>query len=485
MPLVTFLNWLTGKPRLIVIYLICALPAGISMAMLTPQGQVPDEPAHMARAAGLLHGAILPVRKMVMDRTLGHAKLESGVKVDTGLLVASFGEVDKQISAHTVTLQNYDDLRNAPSRPQLTFVDIPNTGPYLPTAYLPATIGLAIGLMFKASPFICMALARLGMVAAFITLSTLALWITAYGEALLITVLLMPMTLFLAGSLNQDGVLIAMSALAAAAFSRDAKRDPGLRWLGFAVLILVLCSKPPYLPLLGIALLPLRGPGFWRRGGEVAAACLPVVIWVVIVGAFVLIPYDRAPYHPGPLYLGNPNILLTATDPAANARILLAHPALLISLPAQQMEMWYRPLYDSMIGILGWLNLILPDRYYEAWSIALGSALLGLVFAYRPAGPPAGDTLVSNIFALAMIILAFWAILISLYLSWTYVGMAEIQGPQGRYFLLLLPFLLFAVPHWRGRFAVPGFLPALPAFALGLFDLGYLPLKLAIFYYAH
>jgi len=49
------------------IFLVCALPTGLCLALLTPIGQVADEPAHIARAAGLLHGQIMGQRFTVHD----------------------------------------------------------------------------------------------------------------------------------------------------------------------------------------------------------------------------------------------------------------------------------------------------------------------------------------------------------------------------------------------------------------------------------
>jgi hypothetical protein len=370
-----------------------------------------------------------------------------------------------------VSLADYDAMRNQPAAHALVFVNIPNTATYFPALYLPAALGLAIGLLLKASPFVCLMLGRAGMLSAFLLLGSLALIVAAYGEALLLTVLLLPMTLFLAGSLNEDGVLIALACLSAAAFTRDPMRQPKFRLLGIAVLVV----------LLGLALLPLGAPGFWRRAGQMVVASLPVLLWVGIIIAFVVVPFGRPPYHPGPLFTGDPERLLVATNSAANLHILLAQPTRFVSLPWQTLWYWHAPLYQAMIGILGLLNLHLTDQYYNAWSFALVAALLGLVFTRRPAPfNPLDGALVLVVF-----IVACWTLTISLYLSWTDVGAAMIDGLQGRYFLLFLPFIALAVPAWRSRFLLPAIVPALPALALGIYDLGYLPMKLVVFYYVH
>jgi hypothetical protein len=75
--------------------------------------------------------------------------------------------------------------------------------------------------------------------------------------------------------------------------------------------------------------------------------------------------------------------------------------------------------------------------------------------------------------------------MITSYLDWTNVGLAYIDGMQGRYLLPLLPFLLLGIPGFRWRFTLPPLLPALPAIAMGIFDIGYIPMKLVWTYYLH
>jgi hypothetical protein len=476
-----FLWWLSGKPRLVLLFVVCALPSCLAMAMVTPPGQVPDEPAHMARAAGLLHGAVLGVRKPVA----GGAET-SGVKVDSGLFAAAFGHVTMLGDRAVVTAQDYDDTRNEPSDHRRVFASIPNTATYFPLAYVPASLGLAAGLAAHASPFVCMTAGRVVAAMAFLALGSGALWIAAYGEALILTVLLLPMTLFLAGSLNEDGVLIGLACLGAAALTRDVARQPRFRLLALAALAAMLASKPPYLPMLALGLLPLRAAGIWRRAGQVAVAALPVLAWVAVIIMFVVVPFGRPAYHPGPLYGGNPAALFTATNSAANLNSLMAHPALFVDLPVRTLGLWGWQLYHEVIGVLGLLALDFPDRYYHAWSIALVAALLGLVFRAGPTETAAARvSLADAAFAACVVVFTCWLVIISFYLSWTAVGMSYIDGVQGRYALVVLPFLVAAAPAWRRGWAVPAIIPCLPALALGIYDVGYLPTKLTWFFYIH
>jgi hypothetical protein len=137
-----------------------------------------------------------------------------------------------------------------------------------------------------------------------------------------------------------------------------------------------------------------------------------------------------------------------------------------------------------MIGILGQLALVFPPRFYHAWTAAIMIALIGLVFPRRrSAGAP--RPYLQSIYVALLLILVAWAVAITQFLSWSLVGSGTIVGVQGRYFLLLLPFLLASVPNWGGAWKIPPIVPALPAIALGIYDLGYLPLKIVSFYYMY
>jgi hypothetical protein len=105
---------------------------------------------------------------------------------------------------------------------------------------------------------------------------------------------------------------------------------------------------------------------------------------------------------------------------------------------------------------------------------------------------PSLHALINFTAVLAAIGVTSWLLAITFYLDWTEVGLPYIDGIQGRYLLILLPFVLFAIPHAsalprlaRLRFNVPPLLLALPSLAMGVFDVGYIPLKLVLNYYLH
>jgi hypothetical protein len=467
-----------AKKFVLAVYLFCALPVCLATLVLLPPGLAPDEPAHLARAEGLLHGAVLAVRKTNIDPFTGKPELIVGIKVERDLQAVTH-------APDQVTLADMAKLQAVPPDRGKFFDQIPNTARYFPIAYIPGTIGLAIGLALHLSPYLIFLLGRAGMMFAFLLLGGLALWITAYGEVLLLAILISPMTLFLAGSFNEDAVIAAMTCLACALLTHPI---PWRRYGALALLAGVMSAKLLYAPLLAAAAFPLNRPGIWQRLRETGIAYLPVLLWAGIATAFVVVPFGVPPYHPGPLYLGDRSIWLDHTDPAMGLRIML-HPPTRLFLAFYETNKYYMRFFlrQFLEPIpVGALAATPPTPYHWAWGIAYVSALFGLIFNPRPERAAPKIALLNFAGITALIVLTYWLLLIGLYMDWNFAGGGLlIFSFVGRYFLPFLPFFVLAIPAWRGKFLLPIWLPALPVLCVGIFDLGYLPVKLVTVYYLH
>lgn len=485
-----FVQRYCGKSAVMALFLLCALPVTVLTALVTPPGQSPDEVAHYARALGLLHGAVLGVKRSDIDPLTGKPEWKTGVRVDAGDLGAALGAVTPLDNRPVETLEDWDKDEMSPQNPALIYVNLPNTATYFPAAYVPAALGVALAKYgFNDTPLHCFIMARLFMAAAFLLVGLATLYVAAFGEALLVTVLLLPMTLFLGGTLNQDGLLTAMTCLACACATRAAR---GARLAGLIIFALVLGAKPPYILFMGAFALPLFMPGFWRRFLDMLLVMLPVLGWIVVIALFVVVPYGKQQYFPGPLYMGPHNVPMDHANGTAQLHILLARPRLFLSLPYHSTIRFAYPDYLTLIGVLGPLQIILDQGIYNGWAFCLVFAVLGLLVTRRAEVLPPRAALVNFIAILGAIGVTYWLLQIMFYLDWTDVGLPYIDGIQGRYFLIFLPFLLFAVPHVsavpglaRVRAGLPPLLLALPSLVMGLYDVGYIPLRLVLNYYLH
>ncbi len=445
------------RRALAVLFTAVALPTCTTLALLTPLGQVADEPAHVLRVASLLHGQWIGRRASVVEE--GKTRIRAGLDVDQAVLGVQAGFLRPKPTQEDVARAWEQDWAGF-----LDFYPIASVAIYMPAFYGPAVVGMGVAKGAGAGPFVATYAARLANTACFVALGLAALLLARRGHALLFCTLMFPMTVSLAASVNQDGLLIAASVLAAALLTRSdlpTAAGPVLPrgaafWTAGLLLAGVAAVKPPYAPLLALLLLPLPPARNWLRlrkqpllrAAAVVVLLLPGLLWSWRAVSTVATPFPKPPYEPGPLWKGPRPALFDETSPAAQLGILLAHPLRVLSIP------WTTIIHDpallpSAVGVLGWLTVLLPDALYTLWYVAVPAALLCDLMSRRT-GPRQGS-LAGLALGLAAAAACVLGIYLSQYLSWTIVGNPTVQGPSGRYLLPILPLLALSLPSFRVR----------------------------------
>jgi hypothetical protein len=425
-------------PRLLAsLFVLIALPTCLMLAVLVPPGQVADEPGHIARADALRHGVLHGTRRDIADPAGGTLR-RSGIGADANLFRVSL--VLRPGSSDKLDAERLAASRALPWSGSRPFVEIGTIATYMPIFYLPSAIGLAIAQRAGLGPYDAIVFARIGSALCFVGLGAAAIGLARRGRALMFCALCCPMTLSLGASFNQDGLLIASAALAASLATRG---GAGPR-RGAAVLIgCIAAVKLPYLPLAALLLVPglASGEGLGRRALRVAVVALPALVWTGVMLATVSAPTPRSPYPAGPLWPGDPAAIFTGTDPLAQLRVLLADPVRFVWLPLRTLlhDPWLIP---QGIGVLGWLNVLLPTALYVVWAVAIVLAFGADLLAARDQAARWRET----VMLAAAAGLAVWAIYLSQYLLWTDVGLERVEGPTGRYFLPLVPLVGLALP---------------------------------------
>jgi uncharacterized membrane protein len=434
----------TGRLIALAAYLLLVVPLVTYCAWQVPTGQAPDEPTHVLRAASLLRGAIIGHRVATLNVETGAS--DAGVVGNTGLALAAIagnGDV-APLPAGASRAARLAWVRNIPWQPRVSFISCPNTAAYAPIAYVPAALGLGAAILLGAKPHAAIIGSRLANALAFALIGTLALLLAERGHLLLLVTLSLPMTIWLAGSVNQDGLIIAIAVLGVALLTRTSR---AAFWWGCAALAVLVLQKPPFLPL---AILPLVVPGAFdrrscmRRLAGAVGVALPGLLWSVAVAALVSVPLlPGQPYHPGPLWPGNPTRLFRSAVAAAQVRVVLHHPFQVALLPVAADGRMLPSLWLQSIGVLGQLSIRLPRLLYALWSVAIISGIAAL----GGRSPLPGKRWFSAPGAAIGVLASIELIFVALYLSWTPVGMDRIDGIQGRYFIPLLPTLLFVLPR--------------------------------------
>ena len=475
------------EPILLSMLLILfVFPLGLFLALSVPLGQVPDEAAHVARMESLLHGEIVGRRGNGPDFN-GRPIALPGVIINAGPYIVTSKAIDATAD-HKMTADILARLNHIPWANQLSFVYAPNTAVYFPVFYLPGALGLGLARLSGLTPLGAVLVARAVSFCAYVVVAILALMIAQRGWRLIFVTLALPMTLWLAASCNEDGLLIACSCLVASLLTRAPGPKNAWYWAAAMLLACIIAVKPAYLPLVIFMLLPCTDftkSDLIRGGCGMLVAGLPGIIWAFLTLHYVSGPFGWwSPYHPGPLWPGDPTRLFAGTDPEAQAMVFIHRPSLMLMLPLRTIYASGLRYLHEAVGVLGILNLKIAEAMFDFWFVALGFAVLGDVLAPGQADQP---RVCFALIALLSIVATVFAIFDAEYLTWSTVGRSPvIDGFQGRYALPLLPLVAVALPPlqrpMRASFRAALTTPAVAAAAVGV---AYLPVLVIERYYLH
>ena len=248
-------SWLVSLPSMLHwIFLLLGIPSFIYFAVCMPPFQAPDEQAHFDRSYQISRGGLYGGSGGYVDRAIDEASYH-------------YSQLPQHPEAR---LSDADESAAASVKwtGQTVYSIFPNTAANPPIGYLPQALGVALGRIVDMGVVHTLILSRLINGAFAILISALALYWCRRGKLVMFAVLLMPMTMFLFGSCNQDASLISFTCLAFALVSRQISEGVPLALrmtivLASALLIVSL-ERPPYIPLLLVFLIP----GILPHGGR-------------------------------------------------------------------------------------------------------------------------------------------------------------------------------------------------------------------------
>jgi uncharacterized membrane protein len=430
-------------------FLVISLLAGLTLTLINPPFQAPDECDHYTRAFQLSEGTVLGERR---GDTAGGELPNAAIDVTNTEGIPFHYERKMTASlfqklAHPIFM----NWRGAPRGYRV----FPHTVVYSPVGYLPQVTALVVGRSLGVGPLGLMYLARLAGFAASVALGYAALKCTPVYRWTMLAILLCPMSLYLFGSIAPDGLLITAAFLLVARLLRlQLEGISSIGWseavVDVALAAFVSNAKPVYLPLACLAcyvLLPrVRSPrGKMALSAALLLGCLGLVVLWNWKSAFLFVPGKGA----------------IPIDAGAQARHIVEAPLEFLCLVIRTIRVQYAFNYRWMIGTLGWGDTPMPEWFYGTFGIGIMASLIvesgeGVKVSWATRG-----TMLIAAGAAGVLIYA------AQYANWNPpLSTDPIEGIEGRYFLPLMPLIICSFPATKLR--TPPWLPGLLGGFLGV-----------------
>lgn len=400
------------------LYIPWSVPFLLTLSLLTPPFQNPDEVNHYLRAVQIARGELAGYR---LSGPNWVSPPNSGGHSDPGVIAAS--EPFAHVKFNPQQQVHKSDFSIASS----TFfggdqlIGFGNTAIYPPFLYLPNVAAIWIGQVTKMTILTTLHLSRAANGITALLISALAISLACRTRWVIAALAMLPMTSALYVSASQDALIISLSLLLVGITDRiGTERRPASSVELTAILFLaslIGMARPPY----GVvALLPLAiSTGSARREVGVALGTVCCIAGWTIYSTKVA------------------SVDMNGADPGAQVTYIFWHPLDVIPIAWQTLKEFSGDYFHEFIGVLGWLDTALPKWFVRGAGVAVAASLLG-VCASTPGPRPWLP------FGIAM--LGSGAVFGAQYLTWSRPLAPFVDGVQGRYFIPLAPVIALALP---------------------------------------
>ena len=405
------------------IYFTFGIICSFIISYTIPPWENPDEGTHFMRAEQVSRGVLIGQR--LSDNVAGG--IVDGAIIHT---VVPFLPLRASRDARP-TLDMYAATENLRWGTGDALGSFPNTAVYPPTLYAPAALGISAGKAMGWTVLRTLRLSRLVNGIISVTGASIAIAIAGSVAPLLFAWLSLPMVFTQMAAVTQDGPLFAFAAVAVALLSRSLCDAQPLSWMRFAgaclCIILFAMGRPPYVTAALLLLLP-NGICWRIRAAAFVAIITSVLAWVILAQLTAVVIF-RADIQPRDVI-----------DPLVHVKIIIMQPWRFVYLMSLTWWYFWSELLQQIVGVLSWLDLPLPRWFYSMAIVALvsGTALSSRSSLATGTGP---------IVACTVIVTAILGIFALQFMVWTPVGATLVHGVQGRYFIPILIFSVFALPR--------------------------------------
>lgn len=413
------------------IFVLLSLTFGSIIIFANPPLRGPDEIAHFLRIYSYSRGQLLPIteinarkgifvsprlyNQLYFFKTAGEVfarSREEGMR---------YGQIMAEYSKLADTLG--DETEQASM-----FAPFAGTEGYNPIAYIPHIVAAEIGRLLKLDLAGMLLLMRFFGLLAFTAVAAYAIAITPALKWGFVLIAMLPVSLYSRTVLSADGAALSY-ALAITALCFRAARNPAAGKVWERSLWMTLCalSKQPQIIFVLLELMICRLKDLPRRWRSLAIVVLPGLIlsplWVVAVSA------DIAVWR----LLEERNDSSEQFDPLWKLLYMWDHPYHFPLAAWSALSGWAGRLWQELIGIVGWQDILLPPWTYCVLTVLL--LLVPLQKLQLDGAVRARVAVISGLVVLGYIVLVY----LIFFLIYTPIDTDHVRGVQGRYFVIALP----------------------------------------------
>jgi uncharacterized membrane protein len=399
------------------VFIILSSLFGLIILLVTPPFQVPDEYLHFDYSYAVSLGNFFG---------------------DTSVIPNSLQQLmdaTNSLPSHPEVKISFDKL--------LQFIRIPlNPGEtvpkiyspeakYDPVPYLPTALSIVIARVFNFNPLDLFYFGRIINLLFWILLGYNAIKLMPDFKWAFLLLILAPMSLFEAGSYSADVFLNSISFLWISlcfnysSLQNEEVLDKRSRILLIIIASLLSLAKPPYIFLVGLY--------FWIPRSKFGNNPQYRKNTLQIIGISFFLFLFSLSYLRHDLSVTN---IDTTYSFMGQLRFLINSPLKYPVIVLQSIKELFIPYWYSSIGLLGWLDTLLPSYIYITYPmvvifICIIDQQMQVLFSLK-----------QKLITILVSTFVFLTITLSSYLTWTPVGKNIIEGLQGRYLIPVFPILI-------------------------------------------
>jgi len=418
-----------------ILFLIIAFLFGAVNIYITPPFQSPDETNHFHRVIHISQGHVMG--KILDGNRLG------GVIDDEALAFTQRYDRIRKSDNPKFNDINYQPKKKYSTNAQQKFVDFANVGYYSPTVYLSQVIGVSLARLLNLGIYDQLYFGRWSGFFSWLLIVFMAIRIIPIGKYLLLFIALLPASISLHSTLSGDTFSNALCFLWIALMLRAILSDHLIRWkewLGLAIIIsLITINKLVYFPLvLMILMVPSEKmiKPLWVKG---------ILTGIVLFILLTWIPYSKSMFITYDFYdttFRDNQQLNKSVRPDEQLSYILSNPFVFIKTTILSYIESAPSTWSHYIGKFGWEKNYIPFPMIGLLSLVLG----GISLSRMKNELSLTNSQRIKLLGIALFMIAGFTV--SIYMQWSPVGNDRVRSLSGRYFIAIIPLVLFALPKY-------------------------------------